>query len=202
MFAQQRGVGVFLNGTQSVLDAWWQLAGILSGGMLGLFILGLITRDVRGRHALAGVCVGVMFIIWMTLSPIFFADSWFAFPWHANLFQDRGHWFDRSNFRCNAMGVTARFIRFLLLGLLCVGIIGPITGSTQDRVAYNYPELIVDLGVGLWAWPMPVDYDSDGDWDLLVSCPDVPSISKLISSISSVAFSSALNSWYILSFLG
>jgi SSS family solute:Na+ symporter len=79
------GVGVFLNGTQSVLDAWWKLAGILSGGMLGLFILGLIARDVRGRHALAGVCVGVMFIIWMTLSPIFFADSWFAFPWHANL---------------------------------------------------------------------------------------------------------------------
>lgn len=72
------------------------------------------------------------------------------------------------------MGVTARFIRFLLLGLLCAGIIGPITGSTQDRVAYNYPELIVDLGVGLWAWPMPIDYDSDGDWDLLVSCPDVP----------------------------
>ncbi|MGI9244966.1 MAG: exo-alpha-sialidase, partial [Verrucomicrobiales bacterium] len=37
------------------------------------------------------------------------------------------------------------------------------------------PELVVDLGVGLWAWPLPMDYDEDGDYDLIVSCPDKPS---------------------------
>ncbi|MFH1884232.1 MAG: hypothetical protein ABIL62_16160 [Planctomycetota bacterium] len=31
-----------------------------------------------------------------------------------------------------------------------------------ERVKYNNPGLIVDLGVGLWAWPLPMDYDSDG----------------------------------------
>jgi predicted neuraminidase len=40
---------------------------------------------------------------------------------------------------------------------------------------YNQPDLVVDLGVGLWAWPMPLDYDKDGDLDLLVACPDKPS---------------------------
>jgi len=40
---------------------------------------------------------------------------------------------------------------------------------------YNDPDLVVDLGVGLWAWPLPMDYDDDGDYDLIVSCPDKPS---------------------------
>ena len=43
-----------------------------------------------------------------------------------------------------------------------------------ERLAYNNPDLTVDLGVGLWASPLPIDYDEDGDLDLLVSCSDVP----------------------------
>ncbi|GAG45573.1 unnamed protein product, partial [marine sediment metagenome] len=43
-----------------------------------------------------------------------------------------------------------------------------------ERVKYNNPGLIVDLGVGLWAWPLPMDYDSDGDYDIVASCPDKP----------------------------
>lgn len=46
--------------------------------------------------------------------------------------------------------------------------------QTFDRITYNNPGLVVDLGVGLWAWPIPMDYDADGDNDLLVSCPDKP----------------------------
>lgn len=43
-----------------------------------------------------------------------------------------------------------------------------------DRLEYNNPGLVVDLGVGLWAWPLPCDADGDGDYDLIVSCPDKP----------------------------
>ena len=43
-----------------------------------------------------------------------------------------------------------------------------------ERIRYNHPGLVVDLGVGLWAWPLPMDWDGDGDLDLVVSCPDVP----------------------------
>jgi hypothetical protein len=44
-----------------------------------------------------------------------------------------------------------------------------------EKLHYNDPSLVVDLGVGLWAWPIPADADGDGDYDLYVSCPDVPS---------------------------
>lgn len=47
-------------------------------------------------------------------------------------------------------------------------------GAAFERIKYNNPGLIVDLGVGLWAWPLPMDYDEDGDYDLVVSCPDKP----------------------------
>ena len=50
------------------------------------------------------------------------------------------------------------------------------TAPAQDLLPlkYNQPDLVVDLGVGLWAHPLPMDYDGDGDNDLLVSCPDKP----------------------------
>jgi dienelactone hydrolase len=46
--------------------------------------------------------------------------------------------------------------------------------SKLERVRYNNPGLVVDLGVGLWAYPLPCDYDGDGDMDLLVATPDKP----------------------------
>ncbi len=47
-------------------------------------------------------------------------------------------------------------------------------GLRFERLQYNNPGLVVDLGVGLWSWPLPLDYDRDGDLDLVVSCSDVP----------------------------
>lgn len=46
--------------------------------------------------------------------------------------------------------------------------------ASLERLQYNNPGLVVDLGVGLWAWPLPMDFDGDGDLDLVVSCPDKP----------------------------
>jgi SSS family solute:Na+ symporter len=39
----------------SALDTWWQLAGIFSGGMLGLFLLGLIARRATSPIAATAV---------------------------------------------------------------------------------------------------------------------------------------------------
>ena len=44
-----------------------------------------------------------------------------------------------------------------------------------ERLKYNNPGLVVDLGVGLWAWPLPMDLDGDGNYELVVNCPDKPS---------------------------
>jgi hypothetical protein len=46
--------------------------------------------------------------------------------------------------------------------------------TTLERLQYNHPGMVVDLGVGLWAWPLPMDFDGDGDLDLVVNCPDQP----------------------------
>lgn len=54
---------------KSALDAWWTLAGVFGGGMLGLFLLGFLSRRAHGRAALAGVTGGVLVILWMSLSP-------------------------------------------------------------------------------------------------------------------------------------
>jgi hypothetical protein len=49
-----------------------------------------------------------------------------------------------------------------------------ISDQVLERLKFNNPGLIVDLGVGLWAWPLPMDFDGDGDFDLVVNCPDKP----------------------------
>ncbi|MAT14048.1 MAG: hypothetical protein CMJ46_02115 [Planctomyces sp.] len=50
----------------------------------------------------------------------------------------------------------------------------PDTKLDMEMLDYHHPDLVVDLGVGLWAFPMPMDYDGDGDLDLVVSCSDKP----------------------------
>jgi hypothetical protein len=48
------------------------------------------------------------------------------------------------------------------------------SSQALERLKFNNPGLVVDLGVGLWAWPVPCDADGDGDFDLVVVCPDKP----------------------------
>lgn len=63
------GVGLAMMGVEAALDAWWTLSGIFAGGMLGLFLLGLISRRAGNAAAATGVCIGVLVIVWMTFSP-------------------------------------------------------------------------------------------------------------------------------------
>jgi len=86
---------------KSALDAWWELAGIFSGGMLGLFLLGLISRRANNAGATTGVAVGVLVILWMSLSPRLQGDlAWLRSPFH--------------NFLVTVIGTLA----ILLVGLL------------------------------------------------------------------------------------
>jgi len=69
--------------------------------------------------------------------------------------------------------LASRLALFTLL-LSCVTGLRAADAPKLERLKYNHPGLVVDLGVGLWAWPLPMDFDGDGDLDLVVNCPDKP----------------------------
>lgn len=78
--------GLAMIGSKSVLDVWWELSGIFAGGMLGLFLLGLISKRTRGQEALTAVIIGVIVILWMSFSDRLPAE--YAFlknPLHKNM---------------------------------------------------------------------------------------------------------------------
>jgi SSS family solute:Na+ symporter len=63
-------VAFWMIGAKSALDLWWKVAGVFSGGMLGLFLLGILTRRAGNAAAGIGVTLGVLVIGWMTLSSM------------------------------------------------------------------------------------------------------------------------------------
>ena len=81
-------ISLALIGVESVLDAWWSLASIFSGGMLGLFLLAFLSKKVRNIDAAIGVIIGVLVIMWMSLTPLYFTEEnllAFKSPFHTYL---------------------------------------------------------------------------------------------------------------------
>ena len=77
------GVALAMIGQKSLLDSWWKLSGIFAGGMLGLFLLGLISRKADNAGALTGVILGVLVICWMTFADFFPEEL--RSPFHAHM---------------------------------------------------------------------------------------------------------------------
>lgn len=63
--------GIAMIGSKSILDLWWELSGIFAGGMLGLFLLGIISRKAKNAEAVTAVLIGLIVILWMTFSDKF-----------------------------------------------------------------------------------------------------------------------------------
>jgi len=64
-------VGLLMMRVSGVLDAWWKLASIFSGGMLGLFLLGLVCKNIKKTYSIIAVCLGLAVIVCLTIFPIF-----------------------------------------------------------------------------------------------------------------------------------
>jgi SSS family solute:Na+ symporter len=62
-------VGLWMIRQGSALDKWWQLAGLFSGGVLGLFLLGLVSRASNAAGLIATV-LGILTILWMSLPSL------------------------------------------------------------------------------------------------------------------------------------
>ena len=103
------GMALAMMRIKSALDAWWQLASIFSGGMLGLFLLGIISRRAKNASAVTGVTAGVIVISWMTLSTLWEVPAPWRNPLHAYL--------------------------TIVVGTLTIFLVGLVVTSVRDRFA-------------------------------------------------------------------
>ncbi len=76
------GIGLTMINVKSALDTWWKLASVFSGGMLGLFLLGAFAPLANARAAILGVIVGIVIILWISLSNVFSLFSSVSAPFH------------------------------------------------------------------------------------------------------------------------
>ncbi len=71
---------------KSALDLWWQLSAIFGGGMLGLFLLGLLVKRAGHISALSGVIVSIAVIAWATFARgLPEGWGWLECPFHKHL---------------------------------------------------------------------------------------------------------------------
>ena len=63
-------VAIAMLSVESIIDAWWTLSSIFSGGMLGLFLLGCIPQKINRAAAFAGCVAGVLVIGWISLAEL------------------------------------------------------------------------------------------------------------------------------------
>jgi solute:Na+ symporter, SSS family len=68
-------IGIAMINVKSALDAWWKLASVFSGGMLGLFLLAAFVDKINKKGAIVGVVLGLLVIVYINLSPIIFTSA-------------------------------------------------------------------------------------------------------------------------------
>ncbi|AXP81356.1 Sodium/glucose cotransporter [Mariniflexile rhizosphaerae] len=79
------GIGIAMINVKSALDAWWKLSSIFSGGMLGLFLLGIFTKTKYVKGAIVGMIAGVLVILWLTFSETIFGKDSLGASFHTYL---------------------------------------------------------------------------------------------------------------------
>jgi SSS family solute:Na+ symporter len=78
-------IGIAMINVKSALDAWWKLSSIFSGGMLGLFLLGIFSERKNVRGAIIGVIAGILVILWMSTANIFLGEDTLGTSFHTYL---------------------------------------------------------------------------------------------------------------------
>jgi solute:Na+ symporter, SSS family len=78
-------IAIAMINVKSALDAWWKLASVFSGGMLGLFLLGIVSKQKNAIGAIIGVIMGLIIILWLSLSNIFLGEDAVGNQFHTYL---------------------------------------------------------------------------------------------------------------------
>lgn len=113
-------MGLLMMHIDGVLDAWWKLSSIFSGGMLGLFLLSLVCKNVHRPSAVIATILGLLVIAWMSLSPLINEGS----PFY--VFRSQFH-----TYLTIVFGTTAIFLSGFLLTRLFL----PKNNSNQNLIS-------------------------------------------------------------------
>ena len=75
-------IGIGVINVKSALTAFWAFQSVLSGGMLGLFLLAMLSKRSNGVHAAVATLTGLFFVAWVS-----FGQEWtgFSFRLHVNM---------------------------------------------------------------------------------------------------------------------
>ena len=77
------GSGLFMIRAKDALDTWWQISAVFGGGMLGLFLLGILVPRATRRGAALGVAAGIIAIVWGTFCQELEGPwAFLRFPFH------------------------------------------------------------------------------------------------------------------------
>ena len=78
--------GLMLIRIKSALETGWQLGGIAGGGVIGLFLLGLMFKWIRRWQAVVAVIASILSIAWATFARDLPASlSWFECTWNPRM---------------------------------------------------------------------------------------------------------------------
>jgi solute:Na+ symporter, SSS family len=78
--------GLALIKIQVALETGWQLAGIAGGGVIGLFLLGIMFPHVKRWSAIIAVIASVLSIAWATFARNLPANwQWLECNWHTRM---------------------------------------------------------------------------------------------------------------------
>ena len=76
------GVALAMMDVKRMLDAWWQISGVLSGGTLGLILLARFTNATGGRGAGMGVIAGIISTAAILLADMNEPPRWLSPVWN------------------------------------------------------------------------------------------------------------------------
>ncbi len=77
------GAALLMIEVKTALDVWWQISAVFGGGMLGLFLLGLMVPAANARAAQIATVIGILVVAWNNLLPKFeLIPQWATLPFH------------------------------------------------------------------------------------------------------------------------
>ena len=77
------GAALLMMEVRTALDVWWQISAVFGGGMLGLFLLGIMVPKADTKTAMIATALGILVVAWNNFLPkLGVIPEWAQLPLH------------------------------------------------------------------------------------------------------------------------